>query len=150
MSLKRWLHEGRLRPHRSTAREVEELLRLVERDLADAQVSGLSPDRRFVTAYNAALQLATIALRASGHRASGTGHHWTTIQVLPEIMGESERPRADYLDSCRRKRNIEDYDVAGRVSESEVHEIIEEILLFRDDVVRWLKKNHPGLLTERQ
>jgi hypothetical protein len=125
-------------------------MRLVERDLADAQVSGLSTDRRFVTAYNAALQLATIVLRASGYRASGPGHHWTTIQVLPEIMGESERPRADYLDSCRRKRNIADYDIAGRVSESEVEEIIDEILRFRDDVVRWLRKNDPGLPAGKQ
>ena len=29
---------------------------LVARDLADAQVPGLSADRRFATAYNAALQ----------------------------------------------------------------------------------------------
>jgi len=81
---------------------------LVDRDLADAQISALSPDRRFVTAYNAALQLATIVLRASGYRTSGAGHHWTTFQTLLEILGESERPRADYLDSCRRKRNVAD------------------------------------------
>lgn len=148
MSLKRWLNEGRLRSQRSSAKEIEELLRLVERDLADAQISGVSPDRRFATAYNAALQLATIVLRGSGYRTSGSGHHWTTIQMLPEIMGESERPRTDYLDSCRRKRNIADYDIAGMVSESEVNEIIDETLRFRDDVVRWLRKNHPGLLAE--
>jgi hypothetical protein len=31
---------------------------LIERDLLDAAVRGLSPDRRFATAYNAAFQAA--------------------------------------------------------------------------------------------
>ena len=57
-----WLNEGRLRPHTATAREVAELLRIVDRDLADAAIRETSADRRFATAYNAALQLATITL----------------------------------------------------------------------------------------
>jgi hypothetical protein len=122
----------------------------VDRDIADAHVSGLSPDRRFVTAYNAALQLATIVLRASGYRTSGATHHWTTIQLLPEIMGESELARADYLDACRRKRNIADYDAAGMVSDSEAQEILDEVKGFRDDVARWLRTNYPGLWRKEQ
>jgi hypothetical protein len=35
---------------------------LIARDLADASLAGLSADRRFATAYNAALQAANMAI----------------------------------------------------------------------------------------
>jgi hypothetical protein len=93
------LARKRLRRHKPSAREVEELLRVVERDLADAAITKVSTDRRFATAYNAALQLATIALHAAGYRAAGKGHHWATIQALPAVMGPQARMRADYSES---------------------------------------------------
>jgi hypothetical protein len=64
------LADGRVRPHRTSAKEVADLLRVVDRDLTDAEIPQLSTDRRFATAYNAALQLATIALCAAGFRAT--------------------------------------------------------------------------------
>jgi hypothetical protein len=49
---------------------------LVARDLADAQVQGLSADRRFATAYNAALQTAKMAIACAGYRVTAkAGHH---------------------------------------------------------------------------
>ena len=87
MTLHTLLADGRIRTHATSVREVADLLRVVDRDLADAGVAKLSADRRFSTTYNAALQLATIALHAAGYRAGGAGHHWTTFHVLPEIMG---------------------------------------------------------------
>jgi hypothetical protein len=56
MSLRELLADGRLRAHTSSVREVAELLRVVDRDLADAAIPELSTDRRFATAYNAVLQ----------------------------------------------------------------------------------------------
>jgi hypothetical protein len=41
---------------------------LIARDLADAAIVGPSADRRFATAYNAALQSGTIAIAGSGYR----------------------------------------------------------------------------------
>ena len=64
-------------------------------------------------------------------------------------MGKAEQGRADYLDSCRRKRNIADYDTAGVISDSEVEEILEETKSFRKDVVDWLSKKHPDLCTRK-
>ena len=46
MSLKSLLAEGLLRPHRTSKREVDDLFRLVDRDLADAAVTKISADRR--------------------------------------------------------------------------------------------------------
>jgi uncharacterized protein (UPF0332 family) len=145
LSLKDLLADGRVRPHRTPAKEVADLLRVVDRDLADAEIPQLSTDRRFATAYNAALQLATIALYASGFRAFGAAHHWATFQALPEIMGAQAQARADYLDNCHSKRNVTDYDRAGEISQREVEEILAEARAFRDDLLDWLKRNHPRL-----
>jgi uncharacterized protein (UPF0332 family) len=147
MRLKELLADGRIRPHKTSAREVGDLLRVVERDLADAGVKQLSTDRRFATAYNAALQLATIALHAAGYRATGAGHHWATFQVLPELIGRRTQARADYFDSCRSKRNVTDYDRAGEISEHDVKEILAETETFRKELLAWLRKNHPSLLS---
>jgi hypothetical protein len=146
MSLRELLADGRLRAHTSSVREVAELLRVVDRDLADAAIPELSTDRRFATAYNAVLQLATIALHAAGYRAAGAGHHWATFHVLPEVIGGQELGRADYFDNCRSKRNVTDYDRAGEISESEADELLAEARLFREDLLVWLSKNHPALV----
>jgi hypothetical protein len=148
MTLRDLLAEGRIRPHKTSVREIGDLLRVVDRDLADAGIRQLSADRRFATAYNAALQLASIVLHAAGYRTAGSGHHWATFYVLPEIMGHPAQSRADYLDNCRSKRNVTDYDRAGEISDREVEEILAEARAFRSDVVSWLRKNHAGLLPE--
>jgi hypothetical protein len=59
MPYERLLHDGRIRPHRTNRQEIAGLFQVVERDLADAAIVALSADRRFATAYNAALQAAT-------------------------------------------------------------------------------------------
>jgi len=146
MSLQSLLADGRIRPHRSSVREVADLLRVVERDLADASVTQLSTDRRFATAYNAALLLATIALHASGFRTASTGHHWATFHVLPEILGPDAQARVDYLDGCRAKRNVSDYDRAGAISEQELVELTDEVRGFQRDTLEWLRTHHPALL----
>ena len=45
--------------HRTSKRELDETRAVIERDLGDARVAGLSADRRFATAYNAKLDLST-------------------------------------------------------------------------------------------
>ena len=81
MSLKKWISEGRLQQHSTNNNEIQSLFKLVERDLKDAKIELLSTDRRFATAYNAALQLATIVLHAARYRVKSSvgGHHWITV-----------------------------------------------------------------------
>lgn len=148
MSLRRWLSEGRLKPHRASTRETTDLLRVVARDMADAGVAGLSIDRRYATAYNAALQLVTVVIRASGYRTSGLGHHWLTFQLLLDLWGASQRGRVDFFDSCRQKRNVADYDCAGRVGEAELAELLLEALALQTAVLDWLRREKPDLLSE--
>lgn len=145
MPLKELLAEGRLRPHKSSRREIRDLLQVADRDLKDAAVKAISIDLRFRTAYQAALQLATIVLASSGYRAIGQGHHWATFNVLPELLGREFQEIADYLDHCRGKRNPSDYDRAGEISEGEAVELLGEARKLREVVPGWLRRNHPAL-----
>lgn len=71
------LREGRIRKHRTNAQEITSLFEVVKRDLADASLPELSPDRRFATAYNAVLQAAKAIMYCQGYRTKGSGHHST-------------------------------------------------------------------------
>lgn len=144
-SLQQLLAEGRLRRQPVVASEVRDLFALADRDLADARITLVSADRRFATAYNAALQLATVLIRADGFRSAGQGHHQTTIAAVPLILGSELQASADFLDACRSKRNSVDYDRAGIVTERDIEELIAEGERLRTEVVAWLATRHPDL-----
>lgn len=146
MSLKRLLEQGRIRPQKTSKEEIGSLLKLVKRDLKDAQLQGLSIDRKFATAYNAVLQLATILLSCKGYRTEGKGHHACVILAMKDILGKEYYSLADYFDSCRSKRNITDYEQAGQISLSEAEELIRETEKFLSIVTDWLRKNYPAYL----
>jgi thymidylate synthase ThyX len=55
MNLKQLLNQGKLRLHKTSKKEISNLLRIIKRDIKDAKVEGLSSDRKFATAYNAVL-----------------------------------------------------------------------------------------------
>ncbi len=144
MSLSDWLEKGWLVKHRPDRREIKQLLGIAERDIADSQVKGISPDTRLSLAYNAALQLAVAALAASGYRAGREAHHYRTIQSLAFTIG-ADTDLIDRLDTFRKKRNISDYDRAGAVSEHEAREILDLAKSLRETVLAWLNENHPEL-----
>ncbi|MDP2967674.1 MAG: hypothetical protein Q8P64_00490 [Deltaproteobacteria bacterium] len=145
MSLKQWADNGWLKPHRTSQKEIRRLLSIVERDLNDAQ-RDISSDWRFDIAYNAALKLCRILLSAEGYRPSHELQHYRTLASLPEILGDARKVDAEYLDDCRKKRNIVEYDDVGGASESDADELVGFVKDFRDEVITWLKKNHPELL----
>jgi hypothetical protein len=70
MSFENWTKNGWLEAHRSSRKEVQNLLQIVRRDLKDSQSKGVPNDWRFAIAYNAALQAATAALAAAGGETS--------------------------------------------------------------------------------
>lgn len=144
MSLNSWVENGWLRRHRTSSQEIADLMKIVGRDLQDAK-AGLSNDWRFGIAYNAALKLCTILLYAEGYRAERNLQHYRTIQALPLILGDSRSGDARYLDTCRTKRNIAEYDRIGAVSGTEADELIKFIEDFREEVFQWLKDRHPSL-----
>jgi hypothetical protein len=145
MSLQNWANSGWLRPHQTSAQEIKDLLAIVDRDLADAQ-GDISADWRFGIAYNAALKLCTILVYASGFRPEKTLQHYRTIQALSLILGKDREGDVDYLDTCRSKRNTVEYDHAGGVTENNADELIQFAQQLRQDVIGWLRLNHPHLL----
>lgn len=146
MTLRRWLEYGWLRPHRSSREEVRHLLAIVERDLESARIAGLAPDWRFGIAYNAVLKLCTVLLHASGYRAGRELAHKRTVDALPLVLGENHASEAVYLDACRKKRHIVEYETAGSATDADADELIQFTASLREDVIGWLRENHPELL----
>ena len=139
------MRSRRAQTHRTSRQEIDGLRAVVARDLADASLTDLSPDRQFATAYNAALQLSKMVIACTGYRIIGPGHHQTTFQALPLAMGSELVGLSRYFDTCRRKRNVIDYDLASAASETEAAELVEKACEFKDRVESWIFENHPDL-----
>lgn len=125
--------------------ELDKLRAVISRDLADASLKGASADRRFATAYNAALQAAKMAIACAGYRVVGAGHHRISFDVVELALGKVADPYSDYFDRCRRKRNVIDYDDAFVATETEAAEILKKAREFADVVEQWIAKNYPAL-----
>ena len=118
---------------------------MVARDLKDAEIEGLSDDRRFATAYNAVLQLSKMAIACFGYRVSSnkTGHHRTTFEAVKNAIGTADVENlADYFETCRRKRNLIDYDATEVASETEADELVEKGREFQTIIEDWIAKNY--------
>ncbi len=144
MSLSVWAKSGWLKAHPPTVQQVAAIFSVVDRDLEDSR-RNLSPDGQFNIAYNAALQLCAIVLLAEGWKPDKLNAHHRTISALPLIMGKDRQGDADYLDTCRAKRNGLEYDAAGRVSAAEAKELREFAAELREAVIAWLAEKHPAL-----
>jgi hypothetical protein len=132
--------------HRTSKRELDEIRAVIERDLGDAQIAGLSADRRFATAYNAALQTASMAIACAGYRVTAkAGHHRVTIDAITLAVGNSGQRYADYLETCRRKRNVIDYTRAQVATDSEADEIVKMATAFNELVEGWIASKFPSL-----
>ncbi|MBN2790184.1 MAG: hypothetical protein JXR69_08335 [Candidatus Delongbacteria bacterium] len=146
MTLKNWESNGWLKSHSSSKQEIEQLLQIVDRDIKDSKQTDLSPDWRFGIAYNAALKLCTILLYSEGFMAERSATHYRTIQSLSLILGKEREDDADYLNTCRAKRNMVEYDSVGGATDAEADELIDFVGNLKDDVLKWLKINHPEYL----
>lgn len=140
---KQLLASNRVRTHTTSKQEIDGLRSIVERDLVDAGLAGLSNDRRFATAYNAALQTAKIAIACAGYRVSGLGAHQTSFEAAELSLGADVAALTAYFETCRRKRNTLDYDTAHTISDLEAAEITQKAEEFRQEVEAWIARLHP-------
>ena len=145
VSLEDWLNEGRLRQHKTSKGEINQLLAVFARDMADAQSTTISIGRRFATASTAALTVSVAALAASGYRAAGEGHHYWVIQSLAFTL-QLNAETIEEFNRFRRKRNTIDYERIGAVSEREVSEMLELAKNIRSKLEIWLRGNYPDIL----
>jgi HEPN superfamily protein len=144
MSWEQLLASRRVQSHTTHTQELHGLYAVVARDLKDAALPDLSSDRRFAIAYNAVLQLATMVIACSGYRVRGVGHHRTTFEALELAMGHSITTYAVYFDTCRRKRNLVEYDLANGITETEARELMEKAHAFHQLIEVWIAQHYPG------
>jgi hypothetical protein len=146
MSWKKLLADHKVHTHTTSKKELDALRELIARDLADAGVKGLSADRRFATAYNAALQTAKMTIACAGYRLAATpGHHRLTFDAAHLALGPTAAKLLDYLESSRRKRNDIDYDHASVATETEAAEMLAQSQKFLELVEEWIAAFHPKL-----
>jgi len=132
--------------HQTSKKELDDMRALVARDLADSKVAGLSADRRFATAYNAALQAANMAIACAGYRVTAkTGHHKVALDSVKLAIGNTADKYADYFDRCRRKRNVIDYTRSHVATDSETNEIVRQATEFYEFVEAWIDAGSPNL-----
>jgi len=143
MSLDEWFKNGWLKKHQTSREEIGNLFAIIDRDLKDCANEHVSEDGRFAIAYNAARQCCLVALYCSGYRSGrGAGDHYYIIQSLSQTMGQEYRAIKDYLDSCRNKRNVSDYDAADIISRHEVEELLSTTSELYLKVRNWVQRNH--------
>lgn len=145
MSLAEWKQNGWLRPHKTDIQELGNLLAIVDRDLVDAKAQGISSDWSFGIAYNAALKLCTMMLYASGYRPESSLAHYRTIMSLEHTLGGHHRENAIYLNACRAKRNMVEYDNVGGASMAEAQELWQFAQELRQEVLEVLRRTYPRL-----
>lgn len=147
MSLEQWLRNSWLQPFDPTVAGIRQLLEVVDRDLSDAKVTGLSADARFQHAYEAALQLCMIALKASGYAVpKGQSHHKRGIDSLRHTLGSDWSETADHIELCSRLRGQPMYERIGVVSAEDATDLLETAEQLRSGVIAWLKANHSELV----
>jgi hypothetical protein len=123
------------RKHKTSKKELDNMRALIARDLADPAIAGLSSDRRFATAYNAALQAANMAIACAGYRiVSKVGHHRVSFESVKLVLGKPADKYADYFETCRRERNTIDYTFSNVATETEAKEILAQASQFYGEV----------------
>lgn len=110
MTWKQLLAARKVHTHKTSKQELNDLRAVIRRDLSDAAIPALSEDRRFATAYNAALQTAKMAVACAGYRVGAVpGHHAMSFECAGLALGKQSDALVGFFDVSRRKRNIIDY-----------------------------------------
>jgi hypothetical protein len=128
------------------AAAIGKLMAAAQRNIADAQLAGLSAENRFDAAYKAIMQLAMVALHANGYRTltRAPGHHQTAIQTLTTSVGVAPA-QVIVLDALRKQRNLSDYS-GDLVPDAVAAESLVSAQALQAHVLAWLKANRPDLL----
>jgi hypothetical protein len=146
MSLAGLVESKRLRVEPTSADEINGLIGVVERSLKDASVEAISEDLRFIAAYNALLESATMAIRASGHRVPAqSGHHVLTFETLQYTIG-ADGSLIRRLKAFANRRGKATYDAAGMISEQDLRSVIRTAGELQQAVMKWLREHHAELL----
>ena len=110
---------GHLKAEPRNATEVTRMLAMAQTRLSDANLSKLSLEGRFTSAYYAAHAAALAALRWHGYRSE---NRYTVFQCLAHTLGWPAN-RWRVFDTAHQKRNLAEYEGYLEVEESTVAEM---------------------------
>lgn len=110
---------GQLKAEPRNDAEARRMLSMARTSLTDAQLSMLSPQGRFTSAYNAAHAAALAALRWHGYRSE---NRYTVFQCLAHTLSWPA-PRWRVLDAAHQKRNMAEYEGFLEVEETDIAEL---------------------------
>jgi len=99
--------------------EFERLLQMAQARLADALLTNLSAEGRFISAYGAAHAAALAALRWHGYRSE---NRFTVFQCLAHTL-QWPPHMWRVLDAAHQKRNLAEYEGYMDVSEGTIAEL---------------------------
>lgn len=128
---------GQLKVEPRNIKEAMRMLTMARTRLVDAQLTKLSIEGRFTSAYNAAHAVALAALRWHGYRSE---NRYIVFQSLTHTLGWPAN-RWRVLDAAHQKRNLAEYEGYLDIEESTVHEMCEIVQSLIVDVQR-LIDNH--------
>lgn len=126
---------GQLKAEPRNEAEVRRMLAMARVRLADAQLTILSPQGRFTSAYNAAHAAALAALRWHGYRSE---NRYTVFQCLTHTINWPA-PRWRVLDAAHQKRNLAEYEGFLDVEESAIAELcalVSDLIADVDNLIR--------------
>jgi hypothetical protein len=110
---------GQLKSELRNTAEISRMLTMARTRLADAELSSLSLEGRFTSAYNAAHAAALAALRWHGYRSE---NRYTVFQCLTHTLNwPAQRWRV--LDAAHQKRNLAEYEGYLEVEEAQIVEL---------------------------
>ena len=141
MSWTKLLASKEAQRHKTCGKELDNIRALIARDLADAAIAGLSADRRFATAHNAALQAANMAIACAGYGImSKVGHHRVSLESTKLVLRKPAHKYADYFETCRRKRNTIDYAFSNIATEKRWNRLF---TIERRTILSWTLRSDP-------
>lgn len=125
MPYDRLLKSNRIKPHRASKNQINQLLQLATRDLSTA-IRNLeeAPDWAYSIAYNSILQAGRALMFSDGYRARGGEQHATVVEFVEERLGAPYEAQVRLFDQMRRKRHRVIYEAAGLVSKKEAEQAI--------------------------
>jgi hypothetical protein len=126
------LRIGQLKAEPRNEAEARRMLAMARTRLADARLASLSPEGRFISAYNAAHAAALAALRWHGYRSE---NRYTVFQCLTHTLNWPA-PRWRVLDAAHQKRNLAEYEGLLDVEESSIAELCALVTDLIDDATR--------------
>ncbi len=140
------LKHRRLAKEKASAKDLANLLRMAEEDLAIAEKLDWTDRGRYLHAYGAAQALSAVVVRGSGYKPRGEGHHEALFIAL-EPLAPATKDFAMTFDKARRKRHKMTYENPDAATPDEVQELFKRVGEFKGDVLKWAKPNRPDALS---